>query len=60
MPHNDPSVEDNRIFIVDWKTSRRRSDPGGLRQRLQTIVYPYVLVEASRRLAWGPLAARAG
>ena len=59
-PQNDPSVEDNstdnRIVIVDWKTSRRRSDPGGLRQRLQSIVYPYVLVEASRQLAWGPVA----
>ncbi|NTV10950.1 MAG: SagB/ThcOx family dehydrogenase, partial [Zoogloea sp.] len=38
--------------IVDWKTARRRADPATLRQRLQTIVYPYVLVEASAGLPW--------
>ena len=46
---------DGRVVIIDWKTARRRSDPGTLRQRLQTIVYPYVLVEASAGLPWGPV-----
>ena len=46
---------DGRTVIVDWKTARRRSDPASLRQRLQTIVYPYVLVEASAALPWGPV-----
>jgi len=41
--------------IVDWKTAKRRSDPATLRQRWQTIVYPYVLVEASAGLPWGPV-----
>lgn len=44
-----------RVVIVDWKTARRRSDPSTLRQRWQTIVYPYVLVEASAGLPWGPV-----
>lgn len=44
-----------RAVIVDWKTAKRRTDPGSLRHRLQTAVYPYVLVEASRAFAWGPV-----
>lgn len=44
-----------RVVIIDWKTTRRRADPGTLRRRLQTIVYPYVLVEASKGLPWGPI-----
>lgn len=44
-----------RVVIVDWKTARRRADPATLRQRWQTIVYPYVLVEASAGLPWGPV-----
>jgi len=44
-----------RVVIIDWKTTRKRSDPAQLRRRLQTIVYPYVLVEASVRLPWGPI-----
>lgn len=46
---------DGRVVIVDWKSTRRRTDPGVLRQRIQTIVYPFVLVEASARLPFGPL-----
>ncbi len=46
---------DGRTVIVDWKTARRRADPATLRNRLQTIVYPYVLVEASAALPWGPV-----
>ncbi|CAN5808561.1 PD-(D/E)XK nuclease family protein [soil metagenome] len=44
-----------RVVIIDWKTARKRTDPSNLRQRLQTIVYPYVLVEASAKLPWGPI-----
>lgn len=44
-----------RAVIVDWKTSRRRPDPTHLRQRLQTRIYPFLLVEAARDLPWGPL-----
>ena len=46
---------EGRTVIVDWKTGRRRTDPATLRQRLQSIVYPYVLVEASAGLPWGPV-----
>ncbi|MCB0128627.1 MAG: PD-(D/E)XK nuclease family protein [Caldilineaceae bacterium] len=46
---------DGRVVIIDWKTTRRRTDPGTLRRRLQTMVYPYVLVEASKGLPWGPV-----
>ena len=42
-------------MILDWKTSQRRGDAGGLRRRLQSIVYPYVLIEASKALPWGPI-----
>jgi hypothetical protein len=45
-----------RAIIIDWKTSRRRGDEGSLSRRLQSVVYPYVLVEASKALSWGPLA----
>ncbi|MFZ1767939.1 MAG: PD-(D/E)XK nuclease family protein [Caldilinea sp.] len=47
--------QDGRVVIVDWKTARRRAEPATLRQRWQTIVYPYVLVEASASLPWGPV-----
>ena len=46
---------DGRVAIVDWKTTRRRTDPSTLSRRWQTIVYPYVLVEASATLPWGPV-----
>jgi hypothetical protein len=45
-----------RAIIIDWKTSRRRTEPSTLRQRLQSQVYPYLLVEASAQLPWGPIA----
>jgi hypothetical protein len=45
-----------RAVIIDWKTSRRRSEAHQLRRRLQSQVYPYLVVEASARLPWGPLA----
>jgi hypothetical protein len=46
---------DGRAVILDWKTARRRADPAALRIRWQSIIYPYVLVEASANLPWGPL-----
>lgn len=46
---------DGPMVIMDWKTTRRRADPATLRRRLQSMVYPYVLVEASRSLPWGPV-----
>jgi hypothetical protein len=45
-----------RAVIIDWKTTRRRTEPHQLRQRLQSQVYPYLVVEASAALPWGPLA----
>ena len=45
-----------RAVIIDWKTTRRRTEPHTLRQRLQSQVYPYLVVEASAALPWGPLA----
>ena len=45
-----------RAVIVDWKTTQRRTDPATLRRRLQSQVYPYLLVEASAAMPWGPLA----
>ena len=44
-----------RVVIVDWKTARKRTDATTLRQRWQSVVYPYVLVEASASLPWGPV-----
>jgi hypothetical protein len=45
-----------RAVILDWKTTRRRTEAHHLRQRLQSHVYPYLVVEASATLPWGPLA----
>jgi hypothetical protein len=36
--------------IVDWKTTKRRSSRAWLDKRLQTIIYPMVLIESSERL----------
>jgi PD-(D/E)XK nuclease superfamily len=44
-----------RVVIMDWKTARKRTDAATLRQRWQSVVYPYVLVEASASLPWGPV-----
>ncbi|MFN8444597.1 MAG: PD-(D/E)XK nuclease family protein [Caldilineaceae bacterium] len=44
-----------RVVIIDWKTARRRTDPATLRRRVQSWVYPFVLVEASDKLPFGPL-----
>jgi CRISPR/Cas system-associated exonuclease Cas4 (RecB family) len=39
-----------RAVIVDWKTSRRRTPRRVLAERLQTRVYPFLLVEAGAQL----------
>ncbi len=39
-----------RALIVDWKTNRERPRRAWLAERLQTRVYPYVLVQAGREL----------
>lgn len=46
---------DGRVVIIDWKTARRRTDPATLRRRVQSWVYPFLLVEASHTLPFGPL-----
>ncbi len=43
-----------RAVIVDWKTSRRRPSRRWLTERLQTKVYPYLLVRAGAHLNGGP------
>lgn len=48
---------DGKAFIYDWKTSRRRPKREWLAERLQTRVYPYILVRAGGQLNEGaPLA----
>jgi CRISPR/Cas system-associated exonuclease Cas4 (RecB family) len=42
-----------RAVIVDWKTSRRRPKRKDLAERLQTRVYPYLLVQAGAHLNGG-------
>lgn len=42
-----------RAVIVDWKTSRRRPRRAWLAGRLQTRVYPYLLVRAGREFNGG-------
>ncbi len=49
------TTAESRVLIVDWKTGRQRARRHTLQSRLQTIVYPYVLVEASAALPWGPV-----
>ncbi|RIK53582.1 MAG: hypothetical protein DCC57_08130 [Chloroflexi bacterium] len=50
------ATQDGRFIIVDWKTGHRRADPVHLQRRLQSVVYPFVLVEAAPYLGWGPIA----
>jgi hypothetical protein len=42
-----------RITIVDWKTYRKRPSQKWLGERLQTRVYPYLLVQAGSQLNAG-------
>ena len=50
-----PSSRTGDGIIVDWKTNRKRTAPATLRQRLQSQIYPYLLVEAGQNMPWGPL-----
>lgn len=44
---------DGTAVIFDWKTSRQRPQRAGLARRLQTRVYPYLLVQAGAHLNQG-------
>lgn len=41
---------DGEAVIVDWKTSQRRPTRAWLDRRVQTLIYPFLLVESSPRL----------
>lgn len=43
------------VIIVDWKTNRNRLSRTYLARRLQTVVYPFVLVEAGQALLGRPI-----
>ncbi len=47
------TIKNDRITIIDWKTSVKRTSDQTLRQRLQTAVYPYVLVQVGHILNGG-------
>jgi hypothetical protein len=47
---DEDSVEQPRFTIFDWKTYRRRPTRQWLASRLQTRIYPLVLVQAGMRL----------
>lgn len=42
--------DDGTLTIIDWKTAFKRPNRTFLASRLQTMVYPFVLVEAGRHL----------
>ena len=44
---------EQRVVIVDWKTSRKRTPRRWLEERLQTKVYPYLVVAAGAHLNGG-------
>ncbi|MFZ1753294.1 MAG: PD-(D/E)XK nuclease family protein [Caldilineaceae bacterium] len=52
---NEPENEQARAVIIDWKTTSRPTRRARLQEQLQTVVYPFVLVEASESLPWGPI-----
>jgi len=41
---------DDKFIIVDWKTSRRHPNRTWLANRLQTRIYPYILVQTGKHL----------
>jgi len=43
----------NRILIIDWKTNRRRPSAASLRERVQTRLYPFLIVLAGKHLNGG-------
>ena len=47
------ALDSERAVIVDWKTATRRPKREHLAKRLQTVVYPYVLVQAGAYLNGG-------
>lgn len=44
------------VIIVDWKTNAYAPTIEQLHRRLQSVIYPYVLVEASPNLPFGEIA----
>jgi CRISPR/Cas system-associated exonuclease Cas4 (RecB family) len=44
-----------RVVIVDWKTSRHPPGRARMADRMQTKIYPYVLIEAGEHLFGGPI-----
>ena len=40
------AAESGRVVVVDWKTGKHRPGSPWLARRLQTRVYPFVVVEA--------------
>jgi len=46
-------VQDDRVIIFDWKTSRRRPDIKWLERKLQSRVYPFVVAQAGAYLLSG-------
>jgi CRISPR/Cas system-associated exonuclease Cas4 (RecB family) len=44
---------DDRALIIDWKTSKRPANKEWLDKRLQTYIYPYLLIQAGNHLIHG-------
>lgn len=44
-------LDDRRIILYDWKTSQNKPRRSWLTARMQTVVYPYLLVIAGQHLA---------
>jgi predicted RecB family nuclease len=42
-----------RVVIVDWKTAQRKPERTNLAERLQTVIYPYLLVQAGAHINGG-------
>ncbi len=42
-----------QVVIVDWKTSYRRTPRSTLRSRIQTRLYPFLMVEAGKQIFGG-------
>ncbi len=43
-------IQDDRFIIFDWKTSQFKPQRSTLEQRLQSIVYPFVMAQAGGQL----------
>ena len=44
-------MEDGNVIIYDWKTSQKKPKRSWLTARIQTVLYPYLLVIAGQHLA---------